>query len=204
MDSPIQEDLINLYSGYPIVNGTLRISSHTQTGKGDTPDDGFFYEVVDADKYLFSRPEFQNAKNWGKNHKQFQGDPNFGQDGGSVNKNGNLVHYDKWDINPLTNGFGQKILKTVHLDGNADFAGKSFELYTVESEDAKKKRQEKEKSMEDYKQGNWFLLYNSPISTKLPNNTNTFLQNRYPNNLPQKAIQKATLKSRMKCTLLKS
>ena len=160
VDDLLQEDLYNYYAGFPIKNGTIQVYPRDTTAGGRKPETEahpYFIEVVDADKYIFSRPEYHqsNRRNWG-DYKQLSGDKYFGSSSGSqIDSTGQLTHKDTFDINPLTalvknnSKLRTRWEKRGWLDNLNNF-GQAFEVYNVESEESVKKRKEQE-SKEDAK-----------------------------------------------------
>lgn len=118
-ESSNRNDLSNLYFGYPMQGKSLRISERTQTGKGNKPDQGYFYEFVN-DGNIYHDPAYSEAIPGGSGI-QASGE-NMGDWGASIDSEGRKAYYDLWDINPLT-AIGLKGLP------NVDLIGTGFELY---------------------------------------------------------------------------
>jgi hypothetical protein len=119
-ESAQRNDISNLYFGYPMQGNTLRISPHTETGRGNKPEQGYFFEFTNAN-HIYNDPAYENAVPGGAG-VQAKGE-NMGDWGASVDNNGKKVYYDKWDINPFTKIRGLQWLP------NMNFMGTSFELY---------------------------------------------------------------------------
>lgn len=119
-ESANRNDLSNLYFGYPMQGKSLRISERTETGKGNKPDQGYFYEFAN-DGHIYNDPAYRQAT-LGGGGVEATGE-NMGTWGASIDSEGNKAYYDLWDINPLTAIPGLK-----HL-GNVDAIGTGFELY---------------------------------------------------------------------------
>lgn len=118
-ESPQRSDLSNLYFGYPMNGRSLRISEKTETGKGNKPENGYFFEFSN-DGHIYQDPAYQRAS--ASKPAQASGE-NMGNWSASVDTNGKRAYYDMWDINPLT-----------HIPGlaglpNMRFLGTGFELY---------------------------------------------------------------------------
>ena len=119
-ESAARSDLSNLYFGYPMQGKTLRVSKHTETGKGNKPETGYFFEFKN-DSHIYNDPAYNEAKAGGSG-VQASGE-NMGSWGASIDSNGNKVYYDYWDINPLTH------IKGLERLPNLNFMGTGFELY---------------------------------------------------------------------------
>ena len=118
-ESPQRSDLSNLYFGYPMNGKSLRISEKTETGNGNKPENGYFFEFSN-DGHIYQDPAYQKAS--ASKPAQASGE-NMGNWSASIDANGKRAYYDKWDINPLT-----------HIPGlaglpNMEFLGTGFELY---------------------------------------------------------------------------
>lgn len=119
-ESANRNDLSNLYFGYPMQGKSLQISEKTETGKGNKPDQGYFYEFAN-DSHIYSDPAYRQAIPGGSG-VEATGE-NMGTWGASIDSKGNKAYYDLWDINPLTTIPGLKNLP------NVDAVGTGFELY---------------------------------------------------------------------------
>lgn len=119
-ESQSRNDLSNLYFGYPMQGKSLRISERTETGKGNKPKQGYFYEFTNAG-HIYNDPAYRKAKSGG-NGVSAQGE-NMGSWGASIDSEGNKAYYDLWDINPLT------AIPGLHGLSNVDLIGTGFELY---------------------------------------------------------------------------
>jgi hypothetical protein len=99
---------------------SFRISSRTETGKGNKPRQGYFYEFVNSSP-IYSDPAYTKAQPGGRG-VEATGE-NMGTWSASIDASGNKAYYDLWDINPLTHIPGLESLP------NMDFLGTGFELY---------------------------------------------------------------------------
>lgn len=119
-ESAQRNDISNLYFGYPMNGNTLKISPYTETGRGNKPEHGYFFEFTNAN-HIYNDPAYENAVSGGAS-VQAEGE-NMGNWSASINNNGKKVYYDKWDINPFTKIRGLQWLP------NMNFMGTSYELY---------------------------------------------------------------------------
>lgn len=119
-ESAQRSDLSNLFFGYPMQGKSLRISSRTETGKGNKPSQGYFYEFTN-DRHIYSDPAYNKVQPGGRG-VEATGE-NMGTWSASKDASGNKAYYDLWDINPLTHIPGLESLP------NMDFLGTGFELY---------------------------------------------------------------------------
>lgn len=119
-ESKQRNDLSNYYFGYPMNGRSIRVSKHTETGKGNKPDNKYFMEFVN-DSHIYRDPAYAKAVPGGDG-VEATGE-NMGTWSASKDKKGRKAYYDKWDINPLTHIPGLESLP------NLDFIGTGFELY---------------------------------------------------------------------------
>lgn len=119
-ESSRRSDLSNFYFGYPINGKSIKVSKHTQTGRGNKPDQGYFMEFANSQN-IWSDPAYRKTENGGPS-VQATGE-NMGDWSASKDSKGKKAYYDRWDINPLTHISGLERLP------NMDFLGTGFELY---------------------------------------------------------------------------
>lgn len=119
-ESKQRNDLSNYYFGYPMNGRSIKVSQHTETGKGNRPDNKYFMEFVN-DSHIYRDPAYAEAVPGGGG-VEATGE-NMGTWSASKDKQGRKAYYDKWDINPLTHIPGLESLP------NLDFIGTGFELY---------------------------------------------------------------------------
>lgn len=147
-DTKLQAAAINLYSGYPVPKGIFTVS---QIPIDSLPrsieineEFPYVFEVVDADKNIFSNNDYQMSEYEINDKRQASGHPVWGNYGRSVKDSGNLVMFDNWGIQPLTNFISQKNLQKWGINpDNIDAFGKTFKVYNVESDSSKVKRRAK-------------------------------------------------------------
>ena len=119
-ESAQRSDLCNLFFGYPMQGKSVRISQRTETGKGNKPIQGYFYEFTN-DNHIYDDAAYAKAQPGGRG-VEASGE-NMGTWSASIDTSGNKAYYDLWDINPLTHIPGLESLP------NMDFLGTGFELY---------------------------------------------------------------------------